>query len=308
MLKKMAEAVENAAAQVEAWKEAVKEKYPNVASKLKFKSKDQGKNICAEVDGQDRCYGVFDVQKGKGEVLGESAPHKADLSVLLNYLTPEISNNITFEMLEEALNMAKIHVSQLNGKDIPGIKDDVFTIKNESPVIDALVTLLGIPRDGTAYKIRTGFMAYDAKNKILFFSKNKYDLPDYLGKRPGKVKEDLDLGEAVDNKIVDLDDEDKMSVADEIKSFVNKEVEVRFEQLDGKFGVYFASVSFHGKILKITDKGYFILEYNQFGMNDRTAAGGPGDKIRAYKSGFQIKDIKEIDDHHGYPRIVMKKD
>ena len=110
-----------------------------------------------------------------------------------------------------------------------------------------------------------------------------------------------------DNKIVDLDTEEAMTIEQEIKSYVNKEVEVRFEQLEGKFANYFASVSFHGKIIKITDKGYFILEYTQFNLNDRTAAGGPGDKIRAYKSGFKINDIKEIDDHHGYVRVIMEK-
>ena len=169
--------------EVEAWKEQVKKKYPNKASKMKFKSKDQGKHISAEVDGEDRSYGVYDVQKSKGFVLGEGSE-----SPLVKYLDElsSLENNVTFEMLSEAMNMAKVHVSQLTKKEIPELKNDVFTIKNESPVIDELVTLLGIPRDGSAYRIRTGFMAYDEKNKILFFAHNKYDLPSYLGKRPTK--------------------------------------------------------------------------------------------------------------------------
>jgi NAD+--asparagine ADP-ribosyltransferase len=165
---------------VDTWKADVKKKYSSIASRLRFKSAEQGKQIIAEIPGEDRCYGVFDVEKDSGEVLGES--------ILVSYLetSDNLINSITFEMLEEALNMAKVTVSQLTKKEIPELKDEVFTIKNESSVIDSLITLLGIPRDGTAYKIRTGFMAYDDKNKILFFSKNKYDLPSYLSKRPQK--------------------------------------------------------------------------------------------------------------------------
>lgn len=88
--------------------------------------------------------------------------------------------------LMEAMKMAKVTVTQATPKELPGIKDDVFGIKNESPVIAELILLLGIPNDGTAYKIRTGFMSYDEKTKMLFFSKNKYDLPGYVGKRPEK--------------------------------------------------------------------------------------------------------------------------
>lgn len=60
---------------VNTWKESIKKKYPNVASRLKFKAVDGGKRISAEVPGQDRCYGVFDIDKGSGEVLDEAARH-----------------------------------------------------------------------------------------------------------------------------------------------------------------------------------------------------------------------------------------
>lgn len=56
-----------------AWKEKVKKAYPEYATKMKFKgySEKGGETICAEVPGMDRCFGVFDVDKMKGEVLGE---------------------------------------------------------------------------------------------------------------------------------------------------------------------------------------------------------------------------------------------
>ena len=92
----------------------------------------------------------------------------------------------SFEQLTEALKTTKVSVSQISPQNIEGLKDDVFGIKNESPIIDALVKLLGIPDGGVSIKIRAGFMAYDDENKMLFFARNKYDLPAYLGKRPAK--------------------------------------------------------------------------------------------------------------------------
>ena len=92
----------------------------------------------------------------------------------------------SFEQLLEAMKTAKVSVTQATPKELPGITSDVFGIKNESPVIAELISLLGIPDDGTPYKIRTGFMSYDTKTKMLFFSKFKYDLPGFVGKRPTK--------------------------------------------------------------------------------------------------------------------------
>jgi hypothetical protein len=56
---------------VKAWKDSVFKAYPQVSSRIKFKTKDQGKFISAEIDGEDCCYGVFDLEKETGEVLEE---------------------------------------------------------------------------------------------------------------------------------------------------------------------------------------------------------------------------------------------
>ena len=55
------------------WAEAVKKAHPEVAAKLKFKGRVEGgkDTISAEVSGQDRSYGVFDNDSGKGIVLEE---------------------------------------------------------------------------------------------------------------------------------------------------------------------------------------------------------------------------------------------
>lgn len=108
------------------------------------------------------------------------------MNILKGYMeTFESSlNKIEFEQLNEAFKKANVKVFLATPKDIDALKDDIYAIKNESPVVEALVKLLGIPRDGTAYKIRTGYMAYDSKNDFLIFASNKYDLPAYLDKRP----------------------------------------------------------------------------------------------------------------------------
>lgn|ERR1035437_166032 len=167
-------------AKLDAWKDAVKKKYPALANKIKFKLKPDTKEISAEITGQDRCYGVYSTVDGKGEVLESES-----FNILQNYLD-ESESHISFDVLEEALKMAKVTVYLVTPKDIPELKKDVFGIKNESPVVEFLVTLLGIPRDGTVYKIRTGYMSYQDEHKILLFASNKYDLPKYLGNRPAK--------------------------------------------------------------------------------------------------------------------------
>lgn len=108
----------------------------------------------------------------------------------MNFLQTLLDDSVLIDfekdLMLEGLQGGKVNVFKVTPKDISDLKDDVFAIKNENAVVDFLVDLLGIPRDGTAYKIRTGFMAYDEKTKTMFFSKNKYDLPAFLGKRPVK--------------------------------------------------------------------------------------------------------------------------
>jgi len=176
---------------LEVWKKAVKEYYPKIADKLKFKL--QGKagekqEISAEIDGQDRCYGFFDIKKNRGEVLGES------MDVMKHYLSEVEDVGQDGELLVEALfnwskkdtSEAKTKVFLATPKDLDTLKGDVYAIQNDNDIVDALVTMLGIPRDGTAYRIRTGFMAYDQKHKLMIFATNKYDLPKYVGTRPAK--------------------------------------------------------------------------------------------------------------------------
>lgn len=57
---------------LEIWKHAVHTKYPTLKDKIRFVSKDQGKHVSAEIPGQDRSYGVFDMDTLTGHVLSES--------------------------------------------------------------------------------------------------------------------------------------------------------------------------------------------------------------------------------------------
>lgn len=60
-------------ADFERWKNMVKKAHPQFASKMKFNGRVEGKKntVSAEVAGLDRCFGVFNTDSGKGEVLGE---------------------------------------------------------------------------------------------------------------------------------------------------------------------------------------------------------------------------------------------
>ena len=194
---------------LDAWKDEVKKKYPSLASKLKFKLKgkaNEPQEISAEIDGQDRCYGVFDVKKDTGEVLGESMNDENIMKMYLEAMQPvdfekqsDILTEGFMDWFKKNENESKIKVSRLTPEDVAkaakdedtpdidfSIKDDIYAIHNESPIIDELVTMLGIPRDGSPYKIRTGYMCYIQKPRLLIFAKNKYDLPGFIGRRPKK--------------------------------------------------------------------------------------------------------------------------
>ena len=58
----------------EEWMDAVKKAYPDKANKIQFKGGvEDGKHIFwAQVPGEDRAYGVYDMDNEEGEVLGES--------------------------------------------------------------------------------------------------------------------------------------------------------------------------------------------------------------------------------------------
>jgi hypothetical protein len=90
---------------------------------------------------------------------------------------------VSDDMIEEALEMARVHVGKITPHDIPALKDDVFMIKNESPVIDALVKMLALPADSKPRRMLTGFVCYDEDAKSLFFSYNQSDLPSLMRAR-----------------------------------------------------------------------------------------------------------------------------
>lgn len=70
-LKKISEAT--AYTDINDWKEAVKNSHPVHAKKIQFMSRMQGRKmtVSAEIPGLDRCFGVWDLEDEKGEVLSE---------------------------------------------------------------------------------------------------------------------------------------------------------------------------------------------------------------------------------------------
>ena len=76
------------------------------------------------------------------------------------------------------LTMSKIHTVMLSPSDKSfGLKDKVFGIRNEDPIIEFMLSIMGVPMDGSPIRIRSGFMQYDERSKMLFIARFKSDLP-----------------------------------------------------------------------------------------------------------------------------------
>lgn len=81
-------------------------------------------------------------------------------------------------LTEGKLNMSKATIVKLASDDIGvELKGEVFGIRNDNPIVAFLLEALGVPSDGLAIKIRSGFMQYDSASKMLFIAKFKSDLP-----------------------------------------------------------------------------------------------------------------------------------
>lgn len=86
-----------------------------------------------------------------------------------------------FDTLLEAagkLNMSKATVVKLaSGDGGIELQGEVFGIKNDNPIVAFMLEAMGVPMDGLAIKIRSGFMQYDGRSKMLFIARYKGDLP-----------------------------------------------------------------------------------------------------------------------------------
>ena len=76
------------------------------------------------------------------------------------------------------LSMTRIHTVMLSPSDKSfGLKDKVFGIRNEDPIVAFMLDIMGVPMDGSPIRIRSGFMQYDERSKMLFIARFKSDLP-----------------------------------------------------------------------------------------------------------------------------------
>lgn len=81
--------------------------------------------------------------------------------------------------LTEAMRLLKSSTIVItpNDKGFEHLKSDVLGIKNDNENVAQMIDILGVPKDGSAIRIRTGFMKYDDTSKTLYFAKYKSDLP-----------------------------------------------------------------------------------------------------------------------------------
>lgn len=78
--------------------------------------------------------------------------------------------------IEALINLKKTYLTFLNPEIFPELKGEVVAVRVDDELIP-LVKILGLPSDGKAFRIRSGFMCYDKKNHLLVFARNKTDLP-----------------------------------------------------------------------------------------------------------------------------------
>jgi len=76
------------------------------------------------------------------------------------------------------LSLSKASVVMISPSDSGfDVKDKVFGIRNDNAIVAFMLDILGVPKDGSAIRIRTGFMKYDGAHKTLFIARFKSDLP-----------------------------------------------------------------------------------------------------------------------------------
>ena len=79
--------------------------------------------------------------------------------------------------------MALLQLSKLSASLFDELTGEVISIRIEGEAGDALMKILGVPEDGTAIQIRTGFMCYEQTYKTLFIAQKKSDLPRFAERR-----------------------------------------------------------------------------------------------------------------------------
>lgn len=147
----------------EGWKRAIKKAYPDVWFE-------------GDKDIAQAMVGPKPYKRGETKSVGEWDGEKGEV-----YKFDDSGKLITEA---KKLDLKPVQVGHMTPETLPELKGDVFTMSLRSPVTEALADMLGVPDDGTAYKIRTGFIARDTQNNLLAFAKNKYDLPTQVKNRP----------------------------------------------------------------------------------------------------------------------------
>lgn len=118
-------------AKLENWKAAVKKANPDFAAKMKFKGRREGGKdmICAEVPGLDRCFGVFDLDKMKGEVLGEGKRSPGEKCFLVKSKRHNKEMKVYAKDTQQALDRAAVkddnhYFTGPVGKDVTAVEVD----------------------------------------------------------------------------------------------------------------------------------------------------------------------------------------
>lgn len=107
-----------------------------------------------------------------------------ELCTEINALIDDNSNTVlqegdTVKDPTEKLSMSRASVVMLSPSDkhFKNLRGKVFGIRNDNPIVEFMLQIMGVPMDGLAIQIRSGFMKYHEPQKMLFIAKYKSDLP-----------------------------------------------------------------------------------------------------------------------------------
>lgn len=79
--------------------------------------------------------------------------------------------------LTESFELKRVHVGYSDRKMIPGLKGKTVFIKNEDPIIESLIEMLGLDEEGKVKRFGNAYVLYNDTNKHISFFSDEADVP-----------------------------------------------------------------------------------------------------------------------------------
>ena len=79
--------------------------------------------------------------------------------------------------LTESFELKRVHVGYSDRKMLPGLKGKTVFIKNEDPIIESLIEMLGLDEAGKVKRFGNAYVLYNDTNKHISFFSDEADVP-----------------------------------------------------------------------------------------------------------------------------------